>query len=323
MTPSSKRRAATCTAAVAALILFADLPARADDHGKAPSLNGHTFTFSPSVSQPFTVTNLGTTLLIGLGSTTGTLTINGNAVPTSFDYAGMGGRIAYEYAFGGRFSVRGEFDDFVYSGINGRSALAVGTTLLAGGGLGFTANWDLGEATKLGLLLDVSYQPNLILTILGGINSIVNSCNSPSGCNVEPGTLFSSTGVFKLQPAMAVSYAPSASVGLTGAVTYFHAWYSGTQEGSADGLSLAGAVDYDFKPGTSVPIGLQASANWTTPIGSSNLQHTTDLGAGILYTGRSDLSTGVLFIVRRFAVRPELDVTWSTAIVQMGLRYYF
>ena len=38
----------------------------------------------------------------------------------------------------------------------------------------------------------------------------------------------------------------------------------------------------------------------------------TDLGGGIFYTGRKDLAAGVQFVSRRFAVVPNVDVSWKT-----------
>ena len=49
----------------------------------------------------------------------------------------------------------------------------------------------------------------------------------------------------------------------------------------------------------------------------------TDLGGGVLYTGIDNLSLGVQFVNRRFRVVPEVDVSWSTFLASLGLRYYW
>ena len=49
----------------------------------------------------------------------------------------------------------------------------------------------------------------------------------------------------------------------------------------------------------------------------------TDLGGGIFYTGRKDLAAGVQFVSRRFAVVPNVDVSWKTYLATMGLRYFW
>ncbi|HKO92345.1 MAG TPA: hypothetical protein VJU61_14375, partial [Polyangiaceae bacterium] len=49
----------------------------------------------------------------------------------------------------------------------------------------------------------------------------------------------------------------------------------------------------------------------------------TDLGGGVFYTGRDNLSLGVQAVNRRFRVVPEVDVSWSTFVASLGLRYYW
>jgi hypothetical protein len=53
------------------------------------------------------------------------------------------------------------------------------------------------------------------------------------------------------------------------------------------------------------------------------LNRFTDLGGGLFYTGRRNLSLGIQFVDRRFRVAPDVDVSWSTFIAQIGLRYYW
>ncbi len=87
-------------------------------------------------------------------------------------------------------------------------------------------------------------------------------------------------------------------------------------------LQLGVAVDLDFKAMSSVPLGLQGQFSWTAPSGEG-LQHVTDLGGGIFYTGRQHLALGVQVIARRFAVTPDVDVTWSTFLADVSMRYYW
>ncbi len=60
-----------------------------------------------------------------------------------------------------------------------------------------------------------------------------------------------------------------------------------------------------------------------SPFAGKNLQHVTDLGLGLWYTGRRDLAAGAQFLVRRFAVAPDTQVSWGTKLAMLGLRYYW
>ena len=66
---------------------------------------------------------------------------------------------------------------------------------------------------------------------------------------------------------------------------------------------------------------------WATAMPGKNsgngLEHVTDLGGGIFYTGRKDLASGVQIVSRRFAVVPNVDVSWKTYLATMGLRYFW
>jgi len=59
------------------------------------------------------------------------------------------------------------------------------------------------------------------------------------------------------------------------------------------------------------------------PLADADVVSFTDLGGGLLYTGIEDLSLGVQAVNRRFRVVPVVDVSWSTFVVSIGLRYYW
>ena len=92
---------------------------------------------------------------------------------------------------------------------------------------------------------------------------------------------------------------------------------------SSSSVSLGASTDYDFGAVSSVPIGLMLQFSWTAPVSGSGVQHVTDLGGGIFYTGREHLAVGLQLIARRFAVEQNLDVSWKTYITTIGLRYYW
>jgi hypothetical protein len=285
------------------------------------TLNGHIFMPAADVPWPFTITSLTSDLLVAYGNTTATVQIRGQTFSGKMEYAGIGGVLAYEYAFLDHFSVRAFLNDVVFSGINGRSALAVGTEFQIGAGVGVTASIPIGDTLRVGFLLDASTQPNLALTIASGLRSIVDSCNQPTGCNVDTTKIFGSTTVETVQPAIAASWAPFRPLGLTANVAYQH--LTSSTDVSGDTVYLAAAADWDFRAHSTLPIGLQLQASWTVPFSGTGIQHVTDFGGGVWYTGRKELAAGFQLLSRRFAVAPNVNVSWSTYIGALGLRYFW
>src|SRR5574337_96783 len=154
------------------------------------TLDGHTFIPASDVRLPFTITSFLSDLVIGLGTTSGTAHVGDQKFSGKLDYAGIGGVLGYELAFLDHFSARVLIDETMFSGINGKSALAVGTQVQFGFGAGVTASTRIGDSLQLGLLFDFSERPNMGITIGKGLSSIANSCQEVSGCNVDLGQLF-------------------------------------------------------------------------------------------------------------------------------------
>ena len=99
-------------------------------------LNGHVFLPSAIVPGALTNTSFATYLEVAYGQTTGSAQIGDKLYSGSFDYAGVGAILGYEYAFLDHFSARISITELVYSGINGLSALVMGTSLSTGGSSG-------------------------------------------------------------------------------------------------------------------------------------------------------------------------------------------
>jgi hypothetical protein len=286
-------------------------------------LNGHVFMPSAFVPGALTTTSFATYLELAYGKTSASAQIGNTLYSGSFDYAGVGAIIGYEYAFLDYFSARLSINEFVYSGINGESALVIGTSLATGGSLGFTASLPIGDTLRVGLLLDGSIGPGLALTIGSGINSIIESCQA-GDCSAGRGEIFGKRNAYSVTPALAMNWAPWRPFGITANVSYTFGWqdlHSGTINGQAFGLGLA--FDFDFKAISDVPIGLQFVYTWIAPTSGSSLQHVSDIGGGIFYTGRPHLALGLQIIARRFKVQPDVNVSWSTYLATIGLRYYW
>jgi hypothetical protein len=293
----------------------------APPYGRA--LNGHIFMPAVDVPWPFTVTSLTSDLVLGYGQTTGTVQISNQTFGGTLDYAGIGGLLAYEYAFLDHFTARALINNIVYSGLNGKSALAIGSQMRLGFSAGFTASLPIGDTARVGFLFDFISNPSLGLTPAAGLSAFAATCSQPSGCQVDSTEIFSSTDVLTVQPAVAASWAPFRTLGLTANVAYQHLSSTGASNVSGNAINFAAAADYDFGAMSSVPIGLQMQVSWTVPFSATGVQHVTDLGGGIFYTARKELSAGFQLISRRFAVTPQVDVSWSTFLMTAGLRYFW
>ncbi|MGC3999967.1 MAG: hypothetical protein QM767_22010 [Anaeromyxobacter sp.] len=291
--------------------------------GAGRSINGHVFMPATAVGSPLITTSFRSSLLVGVGSTTATWTTNEQTLSGTFEYAGVGANLGYEYAFTDWLSARVHLTELIYSGITGKSAVVVGSNLTGGLGVGVTASMPLGETLRVGVLVDAASQPNLGLTIGSAIKAVVDSCESPEGCNVDSASAFEKANAVTIQPALAASWAPTRALGVTANVAYQHVSQKVNDETfTGQALQTSAAVDFDFHAISSVPVGLQAQFSWTAPSGDG-LQHVTDAGVGIFYTGKQDLALGLQVIARRFAVTPDVDVTWSTYLADIGLRYYW
>jgi hypothetical protein len=286
-------------------------------------VNGHVFMPAADVPGALLTTSFSSGLLAGVGSTSATWQVGDQVLSGTFDYAGVGAVLAYEYAFLDHFSARVGMTELIFSGTSGRSAVVIGSELQAGFGAGLTYGFAVGDSLRVGLLFDAAVTPNLGLTIGTALKSVINSCNTPSGCDVDTASAFQQKNVVTLQPALAANWAPTPALGFTGNLSYLHA--SQKVNGvSADGdaVVLGLAADLDLHPIWHVPLGLQAQFSWTAPSGHA-LQHVTDLGGGVFYTGRRNLALGIQVLARQFAVTPDVDVSWRTYLANIGLRYYW
>jgi hypothetical protein len=292
-------------------------------HGRI--LNGHVFMPATEVPGALLTTSFLSSLLIAWGQTTGSFNVNGQVLSGHFDYAGIGAVIGYEYAFLNYFSARLALTELIFSGVTGRSALVIGTKLQGGAGAGVTFSLPVGDTLRLGVLFDVTAAPNFALTIGNGLRAVTNTCTSgPASCNIHIGGFFQQQNVVQLTPALAANWAPFSAFGVTANASYIYSnqRISGTTF-TGNAVQVGTALDFDFAEVSSVPVGLQVQFSWIAPFNGSALQHVTDLGGGIFYTGRKNLALGLQLINRRFAVTPDVDVSWKTWLANIGVRYYW
>lgn len=294
--------------------------------------------FTPVVNftEPFATTSFGSFMLLGAGSTDGSLTLQlpGNPLPPpqtftgKVDYAAVGGILSFEYAFLRDFQARIGISETIYSGTNGSSAAVVGSNARLGGNVGLTAGLPIGNSVRVAAVFDASYAPRLGLVLGPAIQSTFNACSTgTANCKFDFDQLFRQKNVLTVQPGVAASWAPARAVGLTGNISYVYNSTTATDlpTVSQGGISLGTAVDFDFMAVSRVPIGLQL--NWASLFVFSNNENTgigyTDLGGGIFYTGRKELSLGLQIVDRRFRVSPDVEVSWKNVVAFIGLRYYW
>jgi hypothetical protein len=286
-------------------------------------LNGHVFMPSATVAGALTTTSFGTFLILGYGSSSAFFQVGDRTYSGSFDYAGAGAALGYEHAFQKYFSARFGLAEIIYSGIDGPSAIVVGTSLQVAVSLGLTASLPIGDSLRVGVLFDAESAPGLALTIANGLQTIIRDCEA-GDCRATEGAIFGTERALALQPALAANWAPWRPLGLTANAAYVHVSQDRSDETfTGQAVRLAAAADFDFLTVSKVPVGLQLAFSWIAPFDGEVLQHVTDLGGGIFYTGRQDLALGLQVVSRRFAVQPTVNVSWSTFISTIGLRYYW
>ena len=302
---------------------------------KGRELGGHVFTPVLGMVGPFATTDFGSFMLVGGGSTEGSLTLQlpGNPFPPpqtftgNVSYAAVGGVLGFEYEFVRDFSARLSISETIYSGLSGASAAVVGSNARLGGDFGITAGIPIGRSARIAAVVDVSYVPRFGLLLGPAIESTFQRCSQgTTTCKLDLGDLFQRQNVFGVEPGVAASWAPARALGVTGNLSYVYTSIAQTNQATSGqgGISLGAAVDFDFMAISHVPIGLQV--NWTSLFaftGGESGNGYTDLGLGFFYTGRKDLSLGLQVVDRRFRVAPDVDVSWTNVIGLIGLRYYW
>lgn len=284
---------------------------------------------------PFATTSFGSFMLLGAGSTEATLTLQLPGTPPpapqtfsgKVEYVAVGGILSFEYAFLRDVSARVGISQTIYSGTTGASAAVVGSNARLGGNVGLTAGLPIGQSVRLAAVFDVSYAPRLGLVLGPAIQSTFDSCaTGVANCKFDFDNLFQQKNVLTVQPGIAAAWAPMRALGLTGNISYV---YNSTTASNQDtlnqgGVSFSATVDFDFMGISSVPVGLQI--NWSTLAafsgGDTGIGY-TDIGGGIFYTGRRNLSLGMQVVDRRFRVSPDVDVSWKNVVGFIGLRYYW
>lgn len=325
--PTAPATAPAATAAPAPAPTAAAEPPRPEGR----ELAGHVFMPTLGIKGPFAVTSFGTFLTVGEGSSVGTVNLNlpNGSTQTfsgSVEYVAIGGVLSYEYEFLRGVSARIGLSESLYSGTTGAAMAAVGTNVRLGLGAGLTASLPIGDSIRVAAVIDATSAPKLGLLLGPALKSFADSCQSGlADCTFDFDQLFKQENVIEVQPGVAASWAPFKALGLTANLSY--SWSSIETSGagtvSASGVSMGAAADFDFLAVSRVPVGLQLTWASQIPVSGDDNSRYTDVGGGLFYTGRKDLSLGLQLFVRRFKVVPEVEMSWTTVMAMVGLRYYW
>jgi hypothetical protein len=292
-------------------------------------LAGHLFMPTLGIRGPFSVTNFGTFLTVGQGSTTASVTLtlpDGSTKPIggSVDYVAIGGILSYQYEFVRGVSARLGLSESLYSGTTGTALAVVGTNVRLGLDAGLTAGLTFGDSLRVAAVIDASSAPRMGLKLGAVLEGLARSCQA-GDCVFDLQDLFNQQNVLTLQPGVAAGWAPHKSVGVTANLSY--SWSSIAVSNkptlTTGGVVAGAAVDFDFMGVSKVPVGLQLTWASLFPVSGDTSSQYTDVGGGLFYTGQKDLSLGLQLFVRRFKVVPEVEVSWTTVLSQIGLRYFW
>ncbi len=310
--------------AAALAVVLAASTARAE--GSPREVNGHVFMPSLVIAPPLAVGSFSVAMLLGAGGATGPQYDWSTVPPTrtggthDYTYAAVGQLLNYEFAFLHNFTGRLSLSTTIYSGLDGPSALVVGTTVRIGGGGGLTWSFPLGDAFRLGASIDVSYQPQLNLLVFAALQYALTHTS------FDPSLAFQQNNVFNWAPAMTAAWAPGKAVGFTAQVGYSSASLtspSGTITRDAVTAGVLGEVDF----GKFTPVGIGLNVAFKKNFGISSAQaDVTDVGGAILYTDKPDVALGLEILARTLTIRPqyEQDALKSTfPVVQIYVRFFW
>jgi hypothetical protein len=268
-------------------------------------LNGHDFLPS-AVSAPLAVSSFGLEAGFAVGSATGpSFDINGNPIGENrtYSWGGLGQAIRFQTVFFDQLVLRGAITTSLASGIDGWSALVVGTTVQGGLGLGLEWSTPVGQSLRLGVSVDADSAPQLNLLVAAAIiHAIKTGRTDPAGA-LEIGNAVT------VLPALSVAWAPTPAFGLAARAGYTWASVDAGAYGSfsRQAVALGVAADASLDKLWKVPMGIGLTYSETiptdgTPAGIRNV------GLAVMYTGKQDVVVGATLGERVLDIRPQYDV---------------
>ncbi len=302
----------------------ATAPAPAEKLGR--ELNGHLFMPSHIIEDPFSYTAFA--MFFGLGS--------GNALGPEvqllppaiigekwYGYTGLGLGMLMNVRILEYLSARALLNTTAYLGTGSGAALTIGTSARITGAVGVKGSLPVGDNWRFAATLDVSYGPVYSLLLVNGLVDALNNCRAnPSQCTIDLGSGFQTINTVTWLGGLSGSWAPTPYLGFTGNVQFIAPTKTGDASIAQNGMTFAGAGEFDFLPLVRwLPLGVNVAYQLTSGVGGNKVPTANEAGFGFYYTGRPNLALGV-----------EIDWKWSTLETQqtstatlawVNFRYYW
>jgi hypothetical protein len=291
------------------------------------ALDGHLFQPSQLLTQPFTTTSFGMTTFFGSGTVQAPrYDILGKQIGTRDYTIGVYGqgldlslRLFPDVAL--RFNVAG----LIYSGVDARGILVVGTTAQLDLKAGLTAGRNLGRTARLSFVVDFGPEPQL--SVLVG-NAVLNAIQNRT---FDTGGVFSNVDRLRINPGLSFAWAPIPWLGFIAETRYVWARrITGQVTGetaarSASGVSLGGLVSLDIDPLIRFPLAVQASYRGDLSVGSPGIPEVHQAGLGFFYSRAARLALGLEALWRHGDIRPGVVPTLKadSGTGQIWFRYYW
>jgi hypothetical protein len=285
-------------------------------------LNGHAFLPS-SVAAPIAASSFGLEAGFSVASATGPkydLRGDPTGETRTYSWGGMGQAIRFQSVFFDQLAIRGAITTSLASGIDGWSALVVGTSVQAGIGLGAEWSMPIGSSVRLGFSLDLDSAPQLNLLVAAAIFDALRAGTA------EPAGALEIGNVLTALPEISVAWAPTPAFGLVARLGYLLSSVDAGDYGtfSRQGVGIGLAADADLQKLWKVPLGVGLTYSETiptdgTPAGIRNV------GLGLMYTGKKDVDVGVVLGERVLNIRPQYPVPLksSSQYLDVVLRIYW
>jgi hypothetical protein len=293
-------------------------PGQAPPPPQGRELNGHLFIPSELLVQPFIETDFRSVTGAGVLRSEGPgISLTGEREPTrrEFTQLGYSQRFELQVKVLPWLAARGHATALVYSGINGRSIINLGSTVQYAAGGGLTAGTRFGPV-QVALIADAAYEPTYSIDIGGTLGASIRARQ------VDTDPLVLRARAVPVRVGASLAFAPLAPLGIQVMTRYEHTFRDRLDLIRTDAVVAAAAVDFDFKALSPVPVGLLAAYQVAVPFGDddrTDLWHS--LNGGIFYTGRRNLALGMEASFRKFPQGPNVD---SEAVVgSVVVRYYW
>ena len=314
------------SAALAVVVALQPLGARAADDA-APTdhrdLAGHHFLVSHLVEDPFSVTAFGLNVAFGAGEALGPSLDRTQDPPVIVAGSKWYGFVSLAEQFDltvrilEYLSLHGGLVAGVRQGAGNGSALVVGTNVQATGLLGVKGSLPLGNAVRVSLSGEGLYGPQMNVLLLQGLRE-----------GIANGTFtfrdaFNSREAVTANVTGGVAWAPATWLGLVGNLRYIHTRSVNIDNTSGDGFAAGASAEFDTLPLVSwLPLGLELAYRRMGSLNSGGgLALQDDLGFGVYYTGRRNLTLGLE--VDRRQGRLETELRSNQAVAWVNFRYYW